>query len=46
MKNEKILLIEDSKFDAELAVEALCISGYDSSDIHCIKNIDDISYQF
>ena len=46
MKNEKILLIEDSKLDAELAVEALSSSGYDSRDIHCIKNIDDISTSF
>ena len=42
MKDEKILLIEDSEFDAELAIEALCSSGYESNNIHCIKNINDI----
>ncbi len=41
MDNHKILLIEDSELDAELAVEVLLNSGYKKSDIDCTKDLQE-----
>ncbi len=42
MEDYKILLIEDSELDAELAVEVLCNAGYKKFNIDCIKDLIEV----